>query len=181
LGGIDSKDGRIYTYYETIGGGMGARPYTDGVDGVHTHMTNTQNTPIEALEMEFPLRVEKYEFRSNSGGQGKFRGGCGIERSIRLLRGRAKLSILAERFVIKPYGLLGGFEGKSGSAIIVKNNGREVGLKSKDETILEAGDIFIVDTSGGGGYENPKDRDSLRALADIKNGLILNKGGSQTR
>jgi N-methylhydantoinase B len=143
-------------------------------------MTNTQNTPIEALEMGFPLRVEKYEFRPNSGGQGKFRGGCGIERAIRLLRGRAKLSILAERFVTKSYGLFGGLGGESGSAIIVRNNGREVGLKSKDEIVLEAGDLFVVDTPGGGGYGNPKDRDGLRALADIKNGLILNKEGSQT-
>jgi N-methylhydantoinase B len=179
LGGIDSKDGRIYTYYETIGGGMGARPYADGVDGVHTHMTNTQNTPIEALEMEFPLRVEKYEFRPKSGGQGEFRGGCGIERAIRLLRGRAKLSILAERFTTRPYGLLGGLEGEGGSATTIRNNGREVGLKSKDEIMLEAGDLLIVDTPGGGGYGNPSERDSSRALADIKNGLILNEEGSQ--
>jgi N-methylhydantoinase B len=113
LGGTDPRDGSIFSYYETVGGGMGACAFAGGNNGIHTHMTNTLNTPVEALEYAFPLRVRRYCLRKNSGGEGIHRGGDGITREMELLTA-AQATILSDRRRFRPYGLAGGGPGKSG-------------------------------------------------------------------
>lgn len=171
FGGID-KDGRTWAFYETIAGGYGGRPGVDGVDAVHTHMTNTMNTPIEAIERSYPVLFLKYEIREGSCGAGKYRGGCGVERSWKLLAPTATLSIMSERHKIPPWGLLGGGDGKTGEALIVKANGEVVKLRSKQTVRMEYGDVFIVRTAGGGGYGKPLERDPELVLKDVENGYV---------
>ena len=113
FGGIDHRSGEPFAYYETIAGGMGARPSADGLSGVHTHMTNSLNTPIEALESAYPLRVRRYSLRRGSGGEGTFRGGEGIVREIEFLT-EVRGSILSDRRKFGPYGLAGGKPGRPG-------------------------------------------------------------------
>jgi N-methylhydantoinase B len=149
--GGDARGGAGFTYYETIAGGQGALPYKDGEDGIHTHMTNTANTPIEALELSYPLQVETYELIPDSGGNGKFRGGLGIRRAIKVLVDDATLSIQSERRKYAPKGLCGGEDGRAGKNYLVRNNERLV-LPSKVSMRLEKGDVVFIETPGGGGY-----------------------------
>ncbi len=150
IGGIDPRDGQEFSYYETIAGGMGARPSLDGMSGVHTHMTNSLNTPAEALEYAYPLRVREYRLRPGSGGNGKQRGGDGVVREIETLV-PARMSLLSDRRKQRPYGLQGGEEGKSGtSEIIGAGETREIASKGSYE--LEAGDRVRIETPGGGGW-----------------------------
>ena len=171
IGGI-RDDGSPWTFYETIGGGSGGRPTGDGVDGVHVNMTNTMNTPIEALEAYLPLRFNSYNLREDSCGPGRYRGGCGIERSWTLTEDRATLSILAERVKIPPWGLKGGLSGSCGEYTLIKCNGETVILPSKCTVNIEHGDRLIIKTPGGGGYGSPLERDPERVLTDVLNGLV---------
>jgi len=150
IGGL-SDTGEGFTYYETIAGGQGALPFKDGEDGIHTHMTNTANTPIEALELSYPLQVEKYELIPDSGGNGKFRGGLGIRRAIKVLIDDTTLSIQSERRKYQPKGLLGGENGRAGKNYLIRNN-RRLDLPSKVTMRLEKGDTVVIETPGGGGY-----------------------------
>ena len=153
IGGIDPRSGhtaREFSYYETVAGGMGARPDHDGLSAVHTHMTNSLNTPAEALEYAYPLRVREYRIRKGSGGKGKRRGGDGVIREIETLV-PARMSLLADRRKRGPYGLAGGDDGKAGSAAIIRDaRKREIGSKGSWE--LQAGDRGRIDTPGGGGF-----------------------------
>jgi N-methylhydantoinase B len=135
-----------WTYYETIGGGQGASAKGDGPSGVHVGMSNTLNTPVEALELEYPMRVEKYELRYGSGGDGEHRGGDGIVRSIKLLED-ASLSLLTDRRRHAPKGASGGDAGEPGRNLL---DGEELPAKANVE--LEAGAELTVETPGGGGY-----------------------------
>ncbi len=139
-----------YAYYETIGGGMGALPDRDGPSAVHSHMTNTLNTPAEALEYAYPLRVLRYEVRRGSGGEGKHRGGDGIRRDIQVL-GDAQVTLLTERRQLRPYGLNGGQPGSPGENLLIRQ-GVEIPLPGKGTVELQAGDILSIRTPGGGGY-----------------------------
>lgn len=171
LGGIDPRTGRAYAFYETIGGGLGARADKDGIDGVHSHMTNTLNTPIEALEIAYPLRVERYELRRDSGGAGRRRGGLGIRREIRVLGHRARLSLLADRRCTRPYGVRGGLPGESGAdALII--GGEERPLPGKGTVVVEPGTVVRVETPGGGGYGDPQERERELVLKDYREGRI---------
>jgi N-methylhydantoinase B len=154
IGGIDPRTGKPYTFYETVGGGMGARPGKDGLSGVHTHMTNTLNTPIEALETAYPLRVERYELREGSGGAGKFRGGMGIRRDIRVLDHEAVVSLFADRRKRRPWGLFGGEDGASGEDFLIVE-GVERPIPSKGTVLVPPGGIISIRTPGGGGYGKP--------------------------
>ena len=129
---------------------MGARPNKDGVDAIHTHMTNTLNTPVEALEHAYPLRVKGYRIRRGTGGRGKFRGGDGVKREIELLCD-AQVSILSDRRVTRPYGLAGGEEGSAGENVLIQD-GEEKRLGSKVSLEAKAGDVVSARTPGGGGY-----------------------------
>jgi len=148
IGGIDTRTGQEFSYYETVAGGMGARPTLAGMSGVHTHMTNSLNTPAEALEYAYPLRVCEYRLRHGSGGEGKQRGGDGVVREIETLV-PARMSLLADRRKRRPYGLQGGEDGKAGSN---KIGDREIPAKGSHE--LEAGDRIRIETPGGGGFGN---------------------------
>lgn len=150
IGGMSPETQQPFTYYETIGGGMGARPDQRGIDGVHTHMTNTLNTPIEALELTYPFRVHRYTLREKSGGQGLFRGGEGIIRDIELLT-EAQVTLLTERRVMAPYGLQGGQSGAKGNNTLIRD-GEELSLKGKCSFIAHKGDRVVLETPGGGGY-----------------------------
>jgi len=173
LGGTDPRSGKPYTIYETIGGGFGARPDRDGIDGIHCHMTNTLNTPIEALEIAYPLRVERYELRPDSCGAGRYRGGLGIRRDIRVIDHKAKLSLLGERRITQPYGILGGEPGGNGADFIISNSdGRERAAKGKGSITLEAGWTISIRTPGGGGYGDPTERPKELILKDYREGRI---------
>lgn len=150
FGGTNPATGKNFAYYETIGGGMGASPERDGLSGVHTHMTNTRNTPVEALEHYLPIRVRRYALRKNSGGKGQFRGGDGIVREFEFLV-PAQVNILSERRKFPPYGLAGGAPGKKGKNIC-RQGGRRKTLGSKASFRVGPGDIIVVETPGGGGY-----------------------------
>jgi N-methylhydantoinase B len=150
IGGIDSRSGNEFSYYETVAGGAGARPELDGMSGVHTHMTNSLNTPAEALEYAYPLRVREYRLRKGSGGKGRFRGGDGVIREIETLV-PARMSLLADRRKHGPYGLNGGNPGKPGTNLILRGKQR-ISLLAKGSQQLEAGDRVRIETPGGGGW-----------------------------
>jgi len=150
IGGVDPRNGRSFAYYETVAGGMGARPGADGVSGIHTHMTNSLNTPVEALEYAYPLRVRSYGYRDGSGGAGEFRGGDGIVREIEV-PGAAQVTLLADRRVFAPYGLQGGGDGALGRAMLV-SGGEETVLPGKCSIEVKNGDVVRVETPGGGGW-----------------------------
>jgi len=150
FGGRDPVRERSFAYYETIGGGMGASPARDGLSGVHTHMTNSLNTPVEALENYLPVRIRRYGLRPNSGGRGRFNGGEGIVREYEFLVA-SQLTIISERRKFPPYGLEGGRAGALGKNTLIRK-GRETALGSKFNLRVEPGDILRVETPGGGGY-----------------------------
>lgn len=150
IGGFDPTTRSQFAYYETIAGGTGARPRSNGLSAVHSHMTNTLNTPIEALEYAYPLRVLRYEIRRASGGSGQFHGGDGIRREIQLLT-NASVSLISERRRFQPYGLSGGKPGQAGENSIIRN-GQVTKLPGKGTFDCIAGDILCIHTPGGGGY-----------------------------
>ncbi|MGC9149225.1 MAG: hydantoinase B/oxoprolinase family protein [Sulfolobales archaeon] len=150
IGGL-RRDGSYWSYYETIGGGTGARPGKNGVSGVHVNMTNTLNTPIEIAERSYPLLYTRYMIREGSGGEGLYRGGDGIVRSFILLEGSAKLSVLAERFRHSPWGLWGGGSGAPGKVRIRRSSGEVIEMPSKFSIEIYEGDEVIIETPGGGG------------------------------
>ena len=153
IGGIDARigHGQEFSYYETVAGGMGARPSLDGMSGVHTHMTNSLNTPAEALEYAYPLRVREYRLRRGSGGKGKQRGGDGVVREIETVV-PARMSLLADRRKRGPYGLYGGGEGATG---VNRVNNETIAAKGSHE--LKAGDRIRIETPGGGGWGATRD------------------------
>jgi N-methylhydantoinase B len=159
IGGVD-QNGREFAYYETVAGGMGARPARAGLSAVHTHMTNSLNTPAEALEYAYPLRVRAYLIRRGSGGKGATRGGDGVVREIETLV-RARASLLADRREIAPYGLAGGEPGGAGVDSIVRRGGAVERVGAKGSWQLEPGDRVRIETPGGGGHGRVrmKDRD----------------------
>ncbi len=154
IGGIDPQSGAEFAYYETVAGGMGARPGHDGASAVHTHMTNSLNTPAEALEYAYPLRVREYAIRRASGGGGKTRGGDGVVREIETLV-PARMSLLADRRTRAPYGLAGGGDGRTGRDFIIRKRRRRA-ISAKGSWALEAHDRVRVETPGGGGHGKDK-------------------------
>ncbi|MDT7603325.1 MAG: N-methylhydantoinase [Acidobacteriota bacterium] len=156
VGGVDQNGGE-FAYYETVAGGMGARPSADGMSAVHTHMTNSLNTPAEALEYAYPLRVRRYSVRENSGGAGRTRGGCGVVREIETLVA-ARASLLADRREISPYGLTGGEPGRAGRDSIIRRDGTRERIRAKGSWQLQAGDRVRIETPGGGGHGKAKRR-----------------------
>ena len=156
FGGTDIRPGRgnkPFAYYETIAGGMGARPDRDGVSGIHTHMTNSLNTPIEVLEHSLPIRVRQYSLRKNSGGKGKYRGGDGIIREFEMLS-EMEVGQLSDRRMFGPYGLAGGSPGKPGRNE-VKSGPHVRQVLAKGHTRLEKGEVLRIETPGGGGWGKP--------------------------
>jgi N-methylhydantoinase B len=151
IGGIDPRTREPFAYYETIAGGMGARPTKPGVSGVHTHMTNSLNTPAEALEYAYPLRVRRYSLRPGSGGAGKQRGGDGIIRELEVLTD-CEVTLLSDRRTRGPWGLAGGKPGSAGKASVIRNDGSIEEMPGKFSTRLRKGERIRIETPGGGGW-----------------------------
>lgn len=149
IGGFNN--GIPFTYYETIGGGCGAGKCYQGISGIHSHMTNTLNTPIEAIELSYPLRVNQYAIRKNSGGKGIYNGGNGLIREIECLVD-CIVSVVSERRVLSPYGLHGGSDGKKGVNLMVKENKKEIVLPGRVTVNFKAGESLIIKTPGGGAH-----------------------------
>ncbi len=154
IGGVDPRTGKPFAYYETIAGGMGARPTKPGVSGVHTHMTNSLNTPAEALEYAYPLRVRRYSLRPGSGGDGKHRGGNGIIREIEVLTD-CEVTLLSDRRTRGPWGSAGGNAGSAGKASVIRNDGSIHSIQEmpgKFSARLRKGECIRIETPGGGGW-----------------------------
>ena len=153
FGGVrtDTAVPQPFAYYETIGGGAGAGPRADGGSGMHVHMSNTLNTPVEALETSFPLRVTTYSLRRHSGGAGLHRGGDGLVRRLQFLA-PVTATLTSERRELSPYGLQGGASGKPGRNLLIRDN-QQTALPGKCRLELAAGDILHIETPGGGGWE----------------------------
>ena len=151
IGGIDPRTGEWFTYYETTGGGMGGRPGSPGPSAIHSHMTNTRNTPVEVLEHAYPFRIDRYAVRQGSGGRGRHAGGDGIVRELRL-KAPATVSLLCERRESSPYGLQGGSPGSAGRNTLLRPEGGEEPLPAKGSWNLDAEEGIRLETPGGGGW-----------------------------
>jgi N-methylhydantoinase B len=155
-GGRDPRTGQPFAYYETMGGGMGASPSSDGLSGVHTHMSNTMNTPVEALEYAYPIRIHAYRLRRGSGGAGKYRGGDGLEREL-VFETPTEVTLLTDRRRRPPYGLQGGDPGAPGENLLI-HDGVERALPGKVRFTAAPGDHLKIASPGGGGWGEPAQR-----------------------
>ena len=150
VGGVDPRNGDNFAYYETVGGGMGAGPTGHGLSGVHSHMSNSLNTPIEALEHAYPFRITRYSLRPRSGGAGAHRGGDGLRRDLQLLC-EGSVTLLSERRERRPSGMRGGHDGSPGQNVLIRD-GREEPLPAKVTFFAQIGDIISIRSPGGGGW-----------------------------
>jgi N-methylhydantoinase B len=170
--GLDRR-GQYYVYLETIGGGSGARATKDGLDGVQVHITNTSNLPVECLEMEYPLLVEEYSLVQDSGGPGRFRGGLGLRRTIRVLGTQATFVGTLDRERFAPWGLFGGRDGGRGGLALNVGRPAQRGLGSKVAGLsLQEGDTVTIVTPGAGGYGPPGERDAAALERDVREGKV---------
>lgn len=154
IGGFDATTGQYFSYVETYGGGQGAMPDQDGASAIHTHMTNTRNTPCEVIEREYPLRVEAYQIADGTGGAGQFRGGDGLIRRLTLTRGSAQVVAGTSRVTTAPWGLAGGADGTPGHILRHTLQGHEP-RESMTRFTVQAGEGITIQTAGGGGYGDP--------------------------
>jgi len=174
FGGVDYRTGGRYVSYESVKGGFGARPNKDGINALSSGIANTMNTPIEALEMSFPLRVDCYELIPDSGGQGKYRGGLGTRRAWTVLEKTARATVCMERTKSPPFGVSGGGPGRLGKATLRLPNGTEQSLPSKGAFDVPAGGQVILEAPGSGGYGDEAERDQAANDSDIEDGYVTN-------
>lgn len=171
--GKEPESQRPYVYLETVGGGSGARFCADGLDAVQVHMTNTSNLPIECMELEYPLMVDKYCLITDSGGAGRYRGGMGIQKDIRVLKGDCIFSVKADRQVLSPWGLDGGENGMPGKIVIDPDSPNASVLNSKkSNVILPEGTVLSCRTPGSGGYGDPRARERSEVISDVEQGVV---------
>ena len=168
--GVDPRTDKPYVYLETLGGGMGARPEKDGKDGVQVHITNTSNLPVEAIEQEYPLRVEEYSLVQDSGGAGRFRGGMGLRRVITPVKHKCVFNGAGERFRYQPWGLFGGKAGGSGQFILRDGDGERRLDDKPDKVQIDDDDRIVIETPGAGGYGAPKERSPEAVELDFRSG-----------
>jgi len=172
FGGTKTLSGRDFVLVEALGGGMGARSSKDGMDGVQVHITNTSNLPIEAMEMEYPLRVLYYGLVPDSGGHGKFRGGLSIRKDIKALK-PVLFSAHSDRHRIPPWGLNGGLPGGRGRFLLNPDTpGKKVVASKVSDVILHEGDVISIQTAGGGGFGSPLERDQKLVEYDYLQGKV---------
>jgi 5-oxoprolinase (ATP-hydrolysing) len=150
-----------FQYYETICGGAGAGPGFSGMDAVHTHMTNSRITDPEILETRFPVLLEEFSIRKESGGDGKFRGGNGVVRKLRFLRDM-NAAILSSHRKLPPFGLKGGMPGKCGRNALIRRDGSVLEIGGQAEVELKSGDLFVIETPGGGGYGEKSETEKIK-------------------
>jgi N-methylhydantoinase B len=173
LGGVDPRNGRHYVSYETIKGGFGARPNKDGINCVASGISNTMNTPVEILEMAFPVRVEAYEVNPDSGGAGRYRGGCGAKRVWRMLDGAdATGSLCMERMTSPPFGLRGGRAGAAAVVTLTTPDGITRLLPSKGAFAAPAGSVINMITPGSGGFGPVAEREPVAIGRDLIDGYV---------
>jgi N-methylhydantoinase B len=176
LGGIDYRSGERYVSYETIKGGFGARPSKDGINAVASGISNTMNTPIEVLEMSFPVRVERYELIPDSGGAGRYRGGLGTRRTWRILGNNAIATVCCERAKSAPFGIAGGSAGAPARISVTTPDGAEHEINSKSSFSAPANACITFEVPGSGGFGPAADRDPDRLRADMIDGYVSPKG-----
>lgn len=177
IGGIRPSTGAYYSYVETYGGGQGAKSDQDGMDGVHVNMTNTRNTPVEVIEMSYPLLVERYGLVPDSGGPGRFRGGLGMLREVTVLDSSATVSLSTERAVLSPWGLAGGEAGRRSRCFFKIDEAVEL-LPGKVTRVVPPLGTVALETAGGGGFGDPLERDPERVREDVLDGLVSPEGAT---
>lgn len=170
FGGVDPRTGEMFAYYEAQAGGYGGRYGRDGMDAVQPHMQNTENSPIEEIEANYPVEIVRYELIQDSGGAGEYRGGLGLRRDYRF-EGDVRLSVMADRVKFAPQGLSGGAEGRA-SRFVVDPEGEARQLPSKFSIGVAAGETVSVQMGGGGGFGDPRERDADAVAKDLENGVI---------
>ena len=172
FGGSDYRSGDRFVSYESVKGGFGARPVKDGINAVASTVSNMSNTPIEIIEMSFPLRVEEYALVPDSGGAGRYRGGLGVRRTWRVLERQAMASVCCERTVTPPFGLDGGMPGAPALATLTPLSGNTRTLTSKGGFLAPAGSLVVLEAPGSGGYGDPRDRDPAALSEDLLDGYV---------
>jgi len=170
FGGISPRSSEYFMFYESACGGYGARATKDGIDAVQAHGQNTENTPVEETEANYPVEIVRYALIPDSEGAGRFRGGLGVRRDYRF-EDKVVFSVLAERCKFQPWGLEGG-QAARGSKFVLRPDTEPKEFPSKFSISLQPGDVFSVQMGGGGGYGSPKERDPLHVLADVRAGKI---------
>lgn len=171
FGGTDPRDTSPYAFYETVGGGFGGRTGKDGMDGVHVHMSNTLNTPAEVFETAYPLRIVRYEYRPDTGGAGRYRGGLGLRRDIEVRDHEATFSLLADRRRHSPYGVNGGESGTPGADFLI-SGGEKTRIAGKSTHTLGPGDVVSIRTPGAGGFGDVDARDPAAITRDVRLGKV---------
>jgi N-methylhydantoinase B len=179
VGGSDPRSGRPYVSYETVKGGFGARPNKDGINVVASGISNTMNTPVEILEMAFPVRIERYEVNPDSGGAGRHRGGCGARRVWRMLDGAATGALCMERMTSPPFGLLGGKPGAAAVVTLTTPDGATRHLPSKGAFPWPADAVVDMVTPGSGGFGEPAERDPRQIGRDLLDGYVSAAGAER--
>jgi N-methylhydantoinase B len=172
FGGIDYRNGDRFVSYESVKGGFGARPNKDGINAVASTVSNMSNTPIEILEMSFPLRVEEYSLVPDSGGAGTYRGGLGVRRIWRVLENQAHAAVCCERTVTPPFGLDGGLAGAPAKLVLTPPHSNSRRLTSKGGFLAPAGSLVVVEAPGSGGYGPPSGRDRTALSEDLLDGYV---------
>ena len=172
FGGVDYRTGDRFVSYESVKGGFGARPTKDGINAVASTVSNMSNTPIEILEMSFPLRVEEYTLVPDSGGVGKYRGGLGVRRVWRVLEKQSHASVCCERTVTPPFGLAGGEAGAPAKIELTAPNTNARKLTSKGGFLAPAGSLVAMEAPGSGGYGPAAERDPAALAEDLLDGYI---------
>jgi N-methylhydantoinase B len=178
FGGKDPLNNKDYITNEISMVGLGARPSKDGVDVISPDMVNLLSIPVEAFEMDYPFRVLEFKLHEDSGGAGEYRGGLGLQKSFRLLRGSCSATFRGERFYVPAWGLFGGLPGRVGKGFIIRKNGERVNIPSKSDYFLEEGDELGFTSSGGGGYGNPLKRKPEFVLRDVLDGRVSIKAAA---
>jgi N-methylhydantoinase B len=179
VGGFVPETGRYFNYIETYGGGQGAMHDRDGMEGVHSHMTNTRNAPVEAIEAAYPLRVRSYGLVPDSEGPGRWRGGVGMHREFDILGSYTRLTVSSDRQRVHPWGIFGGGEAAGSADIVVSLDGSRVELPSKVTTFLQQGDRLRTVTPGGGGWGDALEREPERVALDVRERLISTERASE--
>jgi N-methylhydantoinase B len=172
FGGVDPRIGQRYVSYESVKGGFGARPVKDGINAVASTVSNMMNTPIEILEMSFPLRVEEYSLVPDSGGAGQYRGGLGVRRVWQVLGHQSHAAVCCERSVTPPFGLEGGASGAPARIEMIPPNGNARKLNSKGGFLVPPGGRVVVEAPGSGGFGQPAARDPARLSEDLADGYV---------
>lgn len=181
FGGTDPRTRQPYVSYEVVKGGIGARPTKDGINALCAGIANTMNTPIEVVELSFPLRLECYELVDDSGGPGRYRGGLGVRRAWTVLGESCHATVCFERTVSAPFGVCGGQSAKPAKVAVRLSDGEERKLNSKQSFIASPGSTIIVEAPGGGGYGDPRQRDRAALAKDVQQGYVTEESAKAYR